>query len=216
MFGITADVKICLHRVEDTSAGEEQGRTGSVIPGGSGFRGKDLWTRPRGPPALERSEEPVTATLQSNTGADSCSLFEGSSRAPNTLEHERTSGPHSQTRCDESNPVPNYMEPVDELPSRGEKTSPSSQLSSVCPTTQSCWNGNKNTRTAGRTRKRRMCPCCVSGTLGHARVEEADPKRMRTVKKMSEQRQKCAKKNPKRWGRLWREQQKSGKWRRQK
>lgn len=95
-----------------------------------------------------------------------CSHFKLNTKPLSALKNKHHAGQSSLkgTSCGvETEPVIGYVEPIDEdFLSTDENDMPNSQ------DTQTCVDLNANTRRIGRTRKRTVCPCCVSGTQGPA------------------------------------------------
>lgn len=172
-FGITANVNICLQRIDETSAwsGLSQPLQSKSINKTNGLQElygscKKRETDFSGFISVKRNKLLNESEFSANTAAP----------APHTdvtLKNKCHSG-HSSlcgTSCDgEAAPVVGYVEPVDEdFLSRHEDN---------VPKVQTCVELNTNARRIGRTRKRTMCPCCTTFTLDHAlkssaRLEEA-------------------------------------------
>uniref|UniRef100_A0A3Q1JNM3 Ligand dependent nuclear receptor interacting factor 1 n=1 Tax=Anabas testudineus TaxID=64144 RepID=A0A3Q1JNM3_ANATE len=170
IFGITADVNVSLHRVDETSAWsvlaqplqnktkrsaeDHQEPTNSLqeLYESSKRRETDNYSglinikRVKLRKESELSADPATPTPRTDV----------------PLRNNCHSGQRSLcgTSCDgESAPVSGYVEPIDEdFPSTNEDDIPNSKT---------CVEMSTNTRRIGRTRKPTTCPCCTTGSLDH-------------------------------------------------
>ncbi|XP_034731717.1 ligand-dependent nuclear receptor-interacting factor 1 isoform X1 [Etheostoma cragini] len=154
MFGIMADVRVCLQRIDGA-------------PVGSGPSFKDL----KGPhesygcakvkteqELLEGSAPPSAHT---HTEPLKCSHFKLDTRPLPVVKNKREPG---DPRDLETEPAFGYVEPIEEdFLGTDEKDNPNAQDAAGRTQTQTCAYLNANTRRMGRTRKRTMCPCCVPG-----------------------------------------------------
>ncbi|KAK9515800.1 hypothetical protein VZT92_026415 [Zoarces viviparus] len=202
IFGITADVKICLQRIEEASVGsleseciksvEEHQETTSRFEDG----------------------EPFLQHLYSQQETESCNALTNGNRVEVTQqelsEDASTPGPHSDVgplECSHfkvnSNPSPKgtcsdvetepmigYGEPIEEdFLSADENDFPDSQ--DTAGRSQTWADLNANTGRLGRKRKRPTCPCCIAGTqdpAARSRAKSDEPEKgawttERTIKK---------------------------------
>ncbi|XP_040908134.1 uncharacterized protein LOC121191116 [Toxotes jaculatrix] len=195
IFGITADVKISLQRIDEASAESvpaEPLKSESIRPAedqqeaASGLKEKELVLQD--PPRScdkqktgsindkrvellnekETSADPATPTPHTHITPLKYALCTLKTRL-SALQNSCRSGPSSVdgASCDDENaPVTGYVEPIDEdFPCTDAKDIPVSLGAAAHPQTQTCLGLNANTRRVGRTRKRTMCPCCSPGTL---------------------------------------------------
>ncbi|KAM9855166.1 uncharacterized protein lrif1 [Aulostomus maculatus] len=208
MFGIIADVKIYLQRINEAPDGNVQSTSklsASNIQETTGrLNQKDLnqhFNNPQQNDSISglftvksmQLTEPklsgglISTSLHTDIRPLKCSPFKRKSKAPTTGRRKYPSGQSLQKGglCDlDRDPVISYVEPIDEdLPSADENDTPNSQDSAAHPLTQNCVNPNANTRRMGRARKRTMCPCCIPGTLNPTEKSSAtlhDPERWTT------------------------------------
>ncbi|XP_038579519.1 ligand-dependent nuclear receptor-interacting factor 1 isoform X2 [Micropterus salmoides] len=185
LFGITADVKIRLQRIDEAS-------TGSVYadpPQESAEDHQELTSRftelfsqdlqsPHetdscnglivvGPPEQEPSADHPASLPHTDSETFKCSHFK--------LNTQHLSGQSSpEESCDvESEPVIGYVEPIEEdFLSADENDIPNSQDAAVRPQAQNHVDLSTNTRRMGRMRKRTRCPCCIPS----AKSEEPERK----------------------------------------
>lgn len=153
MFQITADVRIFLQRVDESSA----------------------W------PALPRSlQQASPSRLDELSSPDLCSpsrtdLRAGAEQEPSAVTHTRcshfnqnsnplsafTCNKRSESSTETSEPAMSFVEPIEEdFLSTDENSVPDG----AGPPAQPCAAPSTNTSRGGRTRKRTMCPCCVPGS----------------------------------------------------
>ncbi|XP_049610382.1 ligand-dependent nuclear receptor-interacting factor 1 [Syngnathus scovelli] len=157
-FGVTADVRICLHRINPGSSGlgfdnfARNGPTEDILDPTNLLKESELFMQYHyNPQGLDRSAFPVDVKT--------AKLAAGESVA---------SSPHAGLMV-------GYVEPIDEdITISDENDTPSNQDS----TAQSLYSAHSNTSRMGRARKRPKCPCCVPGTQGLAvktgtKVEES-------------------------------------------
>nr|XP_020474668.1 uncharacterized protein LOC109971017 isoform X4 [Monopterus albus] len=200
-FGITANLKICLQRIEEGAAGSVPAEPVESVenqqePGG-GLKG----------------DEPVMPELYKSCENEETDFISGLNNIKRVQEQElsadpATPAPHTDitpvkcflsqletnplcalnnqfllkgTSCNvETEAVSGYMEPIDEdFPSTDENNSPKSQDTAAQLQARTSVDVNTNTRGRGRTRKRTMCPCCTPGTRDPAvksslRLEEPE------------------------------------------
>ncbi|XP_032420421.1 uncharacterized protein lrif1 isoform X2 [Xiphophorus hellerii] len=160
IFGITADVKICLQKIDEMP---HWCVSASVVQ-----------TTSRGPvDGSDLSRDVLKAKEVSLQDFPSPDKLDDNVRT----EREHSPSPHSRTlrspcvskeNCcsfsPQAKPVFGYVEPIDEdFPD--ENDLPQLQDTPVHPQTQTCVEVTANTRRMGRTRKRTMCLCCVPPTL---------------------------------------------------
>lgn len=159
IFGVTADVKICLYRVDETSVWpdhtqplQSESSLGSVENLHESCKKQKMHNE------LDLSADPATRTCQTHI----------------SIENKCYSGENS---CDVRSAAEiGYVEPIEEDFS---STDENKVLTTAHPQSQTCVAVNTKTR-LGRTRKRTMCPCCTPGTLGPAvksAVRSEEPER---------------------------------------
>ncbi|XP_005458845.1 ligand-dependent nuclear receptor-interacting factor 1 [Oreochromis niloticus] len=202
IFGITAELKLCLQRVDEPSV--------ESVPANS--------LHIESIKSVEDNEEPVVdvfryegsgsqetninsghtdilkvkvqtgkellASPDTGVGALRCSHVKLDQKPPRFAWKQKFfSGQRSHNRasCDcESKPETDCLEPVGEdVPNINEGSIPQSQYVDAHLRTQTWLDLSRNTRRIGRTRKRTVCPCCMPTTLDHAvksraRLEELD------------------------------------------
>lgn len=168
IFKITADVKICLQRINEASflpvpaeplqnecMGDHQEPAGGLkeplSPDPCSRQQTDNDKGRIGVKAVteqELSGDPATSSPRPPIGPVQCS---------------HNSGQKLLTPCDvETEPVLGFVEPIDEdFLSSDENDSQDFETALQTPT---CVDLNVNTRRVGRTRKRTMCPCCIPVT----------------------------------------------------
>ncbi|XP_041859040.1 ligand-dependent nuclear receptor-interacting factor 1 [Melanotaenia boesemani] len=193
MFGITADVKISLQKIDEASPGcvsadLHQGSMRSVEDEKpiSSLKQKDLI--PQDMCSAEdrdvcisvkmQSEQELSASLHTRVTPLKSSHFKLNSEPASGLKESCCSGQSSHNRVCHAEPdaVLGYVEPIDEdFPD--ENDMPTLQSSPSYP--QPYVDMNTNTRRMGRTRKRTMCPCCIPTALHPAvksssRLEEPE------------------------------------------
>ncbi len=182
IFGITADVKICLQRIDEASAGSLPAELLQMAveaheESTSRLKEKEPFSQNLyGPQETGSSSESlidVKRVKEQELSADpaaplKCSHFKLNTKHLSALKNKCPAGQSSVkgTSCGvETEPVIGYVEPIDEdFLSTDENDIPNSQDTQ----TQTCVDLNANTRRIGRTRKRTVCPCCVPGTQGPA------------------------------------------------
>ncbi|XP_007577025.1 uncharacterized protein lrif1 [Poecilia formosa] len=161
IFGITADVKICLQKIDEmprwcVSANVVQAKSQGAVDGDDPSRdvlkAKEVSLRDFPSPdkldisvqtEREHSPSPQSRTLRSPcVSKENCCSF-----------------------SPQAKPVFSYVEPIDEdFPDENDLPQ-LQQDTPVHPQTQTCVEVNANTRRMGRTRKRTMCLCCVPPIL---------------------------------------------------
>lgn len=209
IFNITADVKICLQRIDESltlpvPAKSVDNHQEPV----SGFKERLL-------PDLHRTQETDTDNLFTPTphtriGPLSSSHIKLKSNHLSTLKCSSGQKPLKGNPCAvESQPVIGFVEPIDEdFLSTNENDIPNSQDMDVGPQTLTCVDVNTNTRRMGRTRKRTMCPCCIPCTeipAVKSNAKSLEPEKWSpTAEKMSKKggRAKVVRKDEKTSGRL--------------
>ncbi|XP_035015686.2 uncharacterized protein lrif1 [Hippoglossus stenolepis] len=164
MFGITVDVKICLQRIDEASAGLAEARSSEFINSAedrhepaNGLKEKELFLQDfyrscENQNVHVKREEVVTewekpadaATVTAHTDVMSCSP----KGAPCGVENTTLIG---------------YVEPIDEDFLNANEIAELQDVATLRQS-QTCVDLNTNTSRIGRTRKRPMCPCCVPGT----------------------------------------------------
>ncbi|XP_073325521.1 uncharacterized protein lrif1 [Pagrus major] len=147
MFRITADVKICLQRIDEAS---------------NGF----IWTVEdhHDPMSGLKEKEPSLQNLNSPQDTDSNNSLINVKRGKllntkplSAFKYHSDQSSLRGTSCDvEAEPVIGYVEPIDEDILSTEEND--------ILNSQDCVDLNTNTRRVGRTRKRTFCPCCIPGT----------------------------------------------------
>ncbi|XP_061591598.1 ligand-dependent nuclear receptor-interacting factor 1 [Cololabis saira] len=199
IFGITADVRICLQKIDEAGPGcfsadllhTESMRLAEDDEEASGLKEKelsfhDIWTDishdPVNVPSVKvQTEHKVSTSPHASVTPLKSSPSKLNTKHPSRLKENCWSlgqSSLSKTRCSESEPVVSYVEPIDEdFPD--ENDNPRSQDGPAHPQTQTCRDINASTRRVGRTRKRTMCPCCVPYVLhpvgkSSARFEEPE------------------------------------------
>lgn len=181
IFQITADVKICLQRIDEASflpvpaetlqnecmgAHEEpaSGQKEPLLPDPCGRQQTDNDKGLISVEAVteqEQSADPAALSPHPHVGPMQCSHFERNSNPLSTLTCN--SGQKLLTPCDvETEPVMGFVEPIDEDFLSSDEND--SQDIDTAPQTPTCVDSNVNTRRIGRTRKRTVCPCCIPGT----------------------------------------------------
>ncbi|XP_031167042.1 ligand-dependent nuclear receptor-interacting factor 1 isoform X2 [Sander lucioperca] len=181
IFGITANVKVCLQRIDGASVGSRP----------AGLRGKELFlkdlNRPQEsgscsgvnvPTEQELLEGSATPSAHTDIEPLKCSHLKPNTKPLSVLKNKRHLGDTSLkgTSCDvETEPAFGYVEPIDEdFLSMDENDIPNAQDPAGRPQTQTCADLNANTRRMGRTRKRTMCPCCIPGAQDPKSEEPED------------------------------------------
>ncbi|KAM6929738.1 uncharacterized protein lrif1 [Lycodopsis pacificus] len=173
IFGITADVKICLQRIEEASVGslesecirsvEEHQETTSRFEDGEPFlqhlysqqdtESCNALTNDNRVEVQELSEDASTPSPHSDVGPLECSHFK-----VNT-----DTSPKETCGDVETEPIIGYGEPIEEdFLSADENDFPDSR--DTAGPSQTCADLNANTGRLGRKRKRPTCPCCIAGT----------------------------------------------------
>lgn len=177
IFGITANVKICLQRIDEASlwclpAKPLQSESIKSLEDHqeptSGLKRKDLYT----PQDVKRVNVLTKQELSEESGPLKCSHFKLNTKPLSVFENKCHSDNTSLKRKSydvETEPVIGYIEPIDEdFLSIDENDIPNSQDPASGPQTQTCVDPSMNTRRIGRTRKRTICLCCIPGTQGPA------------------------------------------------
>ncbi|XP_078110327.1 uncharacterized protein lrif1 [Sander vitreus] len=174
MFGITANVKVCLQRIDGASVGSRP----------AGLRGKELFlkdlNRPQESDSCSGVKVEGSATPSAHTDIEplKCSRLKPNTKPVSVLKNKRHPGDTSLkgTSCDvDTEPAFGYVEPIDEdFLSTDENDIPNAQDPTGRPQTQTCADLNANTRRMGRTRKRTMCPCCIPGAQDPKSEEPED------------------------------------------
>ncbi|XP_054629669.1 uncharacterized protein lrif1 isoform X2 [Dunckerocampus dactyliophorus] len=167
IFGIIADVKICLQRID--AASSEGGPKEPVQKRSS----RDI-KETRNPLKEKKlhSQHRYNAKGSESTSVKKAKLSDDDN-LPGVIV---TLSPHTHDR--DTDPVVGYVEPIDDhddLFSIDENNTPDSPDSEI----QTLNSIHTNTSRMGRARKRTMCPCCVPGSPGRTaksslRVEEQE------------------------------------------
>ncbi|XP_034447293.1 ligand-dependent nuclear receptor-interacting factor 1 isoform X2 [Hippoglossus hippoglossus] len=164
MFGITVDVKICLQRIDEASAGLAEARSSEFINSAedrhepaNGLKEKELFLQDfyrscenqnfdvKREEVVTEWEKPAdAATVTAHTDVMSCSPQGASCGVENTT-------------------LIGYVEPIDEDFLNANEIAELQDVATLRQS-QTCVDLNTNTSRIGRTRKRPMCPCCVPGT----------------------------------------------------
>ncbi|KAM6924451.1 uncharacterized protein FYW49_004696 [Xenentodon cancila] len=203
IFGITADVRISLQKIDEAGPGcfsADLLHTESIrlVADGEKARGfkerelslQDLYTPqkpdiscgPANVPSVKvQTEHKVSTSLHTSVTPLKSSPSKLNTKHPSRLKENCCSSGQSslgKTRCSESEPLVSYVEPIDE-DFTDENDKPKSQDRVVHPQTQTCKDINASARRVGRTRKRTMCPCCIPSALhpvvkSSARFEEPE------------------------------------------
>nr|XP_046253920.1 ligand-dependent nuclear receptor-interacting factor 1 [Scatophagus argus] len=194
IFKITADVKICLQRIDEASAG--------LVPAEplqsecvrlmedhqepmSRLKHEELILQDLYSPEetdsgngfisiklmkveteQKLSADPSNPSPHTCTGPLKCPRFKLSTNPLSALKCNSGQSSLKGTSCDvDTEPVIGYVEPIDEdILSTDENDIPNSQDTDAQPQTPSCVDLNTNTRRMGRTRKRTVCRCCIPGS----------------------------------------------------
>ncbi|KAK1898104.1 Liprin-beta like [Dissostichus eleginoides] len=177
MFGITADVKISLQRIDKDSSAK-------LLLSESIKSVEDNQEQVSRLQQEDVSLQDLYSLQDSNSCNGTVNVARGKvlktepedSDSPTTLYAFYYSGStlDKGTSCHiKSEPECGYVEPIDEdFLSTDESNIPNSRDIAGRPQTPTCVDPNTNTGRMGRKRKRTMCPCCVP-TVGHgARSEE--------------------------------------------
>ncbi|XP_068995374.1 LOW QUALITY PROTEIN: ligand-dependent nuclear receptor-interacting factor 1 [Embiotoca jacksoni] len=154
VFGITADVRVRLQRVEEVSAGSGPAESGEE-PAESMGTGED---------EEDREEDPRLRDPHGDVMDTHCSHFTALSAVEQNCPRGQRS-PTGTSRDTESEPVIGYVEPIDEdfTSTDEENAGLRSEHAGTRPQSPTCVD--ISTRRLGRTRKRTRCLCCVSGSL---------------------------------------------------
>ncbi|XP_028438504.1 uncharacterized protein lrif1 isoform X2 [Perca flavescens] len=175
IFGITANVKVCLQRIDGASVGSR--------PAGS--RGEELslkdLNRPQGSDSCSGAKAEGSAAPSAHADVEPlrCSHFQPNAKPLSVSKGKRHAGDaplKGTSSCDaETEPAFGYVEPIEEdFLSTDENDIPNAQDAAGRPATQTCADLNANTRRMGRTRKRTTCPCCVPGAQDPKSEEPED------------------------------------------
>ncbi|XP_076598258.1 uncharacterized protein lrif1 [Chaetodon auriga] len=198
MFQITADVKICLQRIDEGPAGsvlekllqsesirsveDHRKRNGALQekdffiqdhyrpPEPDSDSGLSTVKRVKVLTEQELSADHTTLSSHTHTGPLKCSHFKLNTRPVSALKCNSGQSSLRGTSCDvEAEPVIGYVEPIDEdILSTDENGIPNSQDTDPLTQTLTFVDLNTNTRRVGRTRKRTICPCCIPGAQASA------------------------------------------------
>ncbi|KAM9343311.1 uncharacterized protein lrif1 [Pholidichthys leucotaenia] len=161
-FGITAEVSIGLHRIDEVAAGSGPAEH---------LRIESIWS-------LVDNEKPASTeklllqdlhpTGEPATTHLGCSSFKLDTESPFTLKYQCHSG-ESSLQGTTADPGIGYMGPIDEDFLTAQEGTAVAQAT--------CVDVSTSPRRMGRTRKRTTCPCCIPSALEPAvkyspRVEE--------------------------------------------
>ncbi|XP_050926934.1 LOW QUALITY PROTEIN: uncharacterized protein si:dkeyp-110g5.4 [Lates calcarifer] len=171
MFGITADLKICLQRIDEASAGSVPAEPlkSESISSVEGHLYSPCKKQTDTCSSLHCSHSTATPTPHTDTSPPKCALFLLKTKPLFALNDKCHSSQSSLkgTSCDVENaPVIGYVEPIDEDFSSTDADDfhePQDTAAQLKP--QTCLDRNTNTRRMGRKRKSTMCPCCIPGSL---------------------------------------------------
>ncbi|XP_019958801.2 ligand-dependent nuclear receptor-interacting factor 1 isoform X1 [Paralichthys olivaceus] len=198
MFGITADVKICLQRIDEASAGLAARSSEFIISAedrhepANRLIEKELFLQDfyrsckyqnndlkRVEVVTEQVQPAEAATAHTDVMSLQCAVFKLNTKPHSELGHCSPKG----VSCGvENTTLIGYVEPIDEDFFNANEIAESQDVAAL-QQTQTCVD--LNTSRIGRTRKRTMCPCCVPGTLepavkSSARSEELEKWACRT------------------------------------
>lgn len=181
MFKITADVKICLQRIDESSAfhvppefqsdhqepaiRSEEVFSQNLCSSQRSGHDKSLinFKHEKSITAQELSVDHVAPSTQTHAGPLKCSHFKLNSSPLSTLTCNSDQKSPQGTPCSfENEPLSGFVEPIDEdFLSTDENDIPKSQDADAGPQTAMRVELNINTRRRERTRKRTTCPCCI-------------------------------------------------------
>ncbi|XP_037629780.1 ligand-dependent nuclear receptor-interacting factor 1 isoform X2 [Sebastes umbrosus] len=190
MFGITADVKICLQRIDGASVGSLPAEPLQCVSmrsvedhqePTSELKEKELFSqetdscsglindeRVKVPTDQELSGDSATPSPHTDIGPLECSHFKPNTKTLSVLRNKRHLGNTSLTGTSddvETESMIGYVEPIDEdFLSTDESDTHNSQDTAARPQTPTCVDLDTSTRRMGRKRKRTTCPCCIPGT----------------------------------------------------
>lgn len=190
LFGITADVRICLQRIDEASTGSvpaeplqsESIRSVEDHQEAMSRSKEDKlflqdFSSPQKHDSSNRLVKQIKVLTEQERPADPATPGPHTHLQCSHLEQTKTlkcnSGQRSlkETPCDvETKPLISYLEPIDEDFLSTDENNPTDALP------QTCVNLNTNTRRMGRTRKRTFCPCCITGTHDPATKSEKPEK----------------------------------------
>ncbi|XP_077440221.1 uncharacterized protein lrif1 isoform X2 [Vanacampus margaritifer] len=184
-FGVTADVRICLQRMNPgcpvlgLNKPAQKGPTKNIEESTSLLKERELFMqysyipqdpdRSSCPVDIKRTklsdeqnsaEEVVASSTHAGIDSVKCSLLKRKTKCPSGRSSPKT------IFCDlDTEQMVGYVEPIDDdILFSDENDTPNSQDSAA----QSLNSARSNTSRMGRARKRTMCPCCVPGTSGLA------------------------------------------------
>lgn len=189
IFRITADVKVCLKRIDEASAvsvpaeplqSESPRSVKDHHESSSVLHGRELFLQalydPQGPDSdsgvinVKRvkvlaeqglTTDPATPSPHTHSGLLKCSHIKLDAKTLSALKCNAGQSSLRETSCDVvTEPVVGYVEPIDEDFLSSEDTDARPQRSIFVDL-------NTNTR-IGRMRKRTICPCCIPGTRNSA------------------------------------------------
>ncbi|XP_034074436.1 uncharacterized protein LOC117547738 isoform X2 [Gymnodraco acuticeps] len=181
MFGITADVKISLPRIDKDSSAK-------LLLSESIKSVEDNQEQASGLQQEDVSLQDLYSLQDSNSCNGTVNVPTGKvlktepedSDSPTPLYAFYYSGStlDKGTSCHiKSEPECGYVEPIDEdFLSTDESNIPNSRDIAGRPQTPTCVDPNTNTGRMGRKRKRTMCPCCVPAG-GHGARSQEEPKK---------------------------------------
>lgn len=176
-FGITADVKVCLQRISEASAGcflaQSLQRTAEAEPTRRLKEKDPLLQYLSSPREIASYRDSVIDVIREEHEPSvdpatplKCSHFKLNTKPLSAVKSKCPAGQSSLRGAScgfEMEPVTGYVEPIEEdFLSTDENDIPNSQ------DTQTCVDLNTNTRRIGRTRKRTVCPCCLAGSQSPA------------------------------------------------
>ena len=182
MFGITVDVKICLQRIDEASAGLAEAWSSEFINSAedqhepaNGLKEKELFLQDfyrscenqndyvkieEVVPEWEKPADAATVTAHTDVMSLEYAVFKLNTEPLSELGQ---SSPKGASCGVENTTLIGYVEPIDEDFLNANEIA-ELQDEATHRQSQTCVDLNTNTSRIGRTRKRTMCPCCVPGT----------------------------------------------------
>lgn len=181
MFGITADVKISLPRIDKDSSAklllsesiksveDNQDQASGLQQEGVSLQ--DLYSLQDGNSCNGAVNVPTGKVLKTEPeDSDSPTPLYEFYYSSSTLDKGTSCHIKSEPEC-------GYVEPIDEdFLSTDESNTPNSRDIAGQPQTPTCVDPNTNTGRMGRKRKRTTCPCCVPAG-GHGARPQEEPKK---------------------------------------
>ncbi|XP_029362450.1 ligand-dependent nuclear receptor-interacting factor 1 isoform X2 [Echeneis naucrates] len=152
IFGITADVKICLQKIDEALAGSLHADT---------LKSESISSE------LELQKFSGSTKSWSDCNSVKGAFFNLEAKPISAMESKYLSNQSSfkGVLCENAS-VTWYVEPIDEdFPSTTNKNIPRSKVTPTQLRSQACMDLNPNTRRIGRARKRTICSCCIPRAL---------------------------------------------------